>query len=67
MNRDLIYLNHILECIEKIEKEIKSKTKREFENSGIIKDGILYNLQILSESTQKISKSLKFMEKDIPW
>lgn len=67
MNRDLMHLNHILECIEKIEKETRSKTKRSFENSGIIRDGILYNLQIMSESTQKISKSLKLNATEIPW
>jgi uncharacterized protein with HEPN domain len=58
---------HIIESIEKIEVETKSRTKRSFENSGIIKDGILYNLQTLSESTQKISRSLKLTESDIPW
>lgn len=67
MNRDLVYLHHILESIEKIDKETKSKTKKGFENSGIARDGILYNLQTMSESTQKLSKSLKLSESDIPW
>lgn len=67
MNRDLLHLNHILERIHKIEKATKLKTKRDFENSGIIKDGILYNLQIMSESSQKLSKHLKLTAKDIPW
>jgi uncharacterized protein with HEPN domain len=67
MNRDLIYLKHILECIEKIEKETKSKTKKDFQKLGIVKDGILYNLQIMSESTQKVSKSLKLTEPEISW
>jgi uncharacterized protein with HEPN domain len=67
MNRDLIYLLHIIECIEKIEKATKSKTKKSFEKSGIVRDGIFYNLQIMSESTQKVSKSLKLTESEIPW
>jgi uncharacterized protein with HEPN domain len=67
MNHDLTYLKHILECIEKIEKETKSKTKREFENSGIRRDGILYNLQVMAESTKRVSKSLKLTEAEIPW
>lgn len=67
MNRDLTYLRHIIECIETIEKAIKFKTKKSFENAGIIRDGIFYNLQIMSESTQKVSKSLKLAESEIPW
>ncbi len=67
MNRDLVHLHYILSCIEKIEKETKLQTKRKFENSGIVKDGILYNLQTMSESTQKVSKSLKLTESEIPW
>ena len=67
MKRDLIYLHHILECVEKVEKATKKKTKKSFENSGILKDGVLYNLQIMSESTQKISKSLKLDAPEIPW
>src|SRR4051812_3001751 len=67
MNRDLLYLHLILESIEKIEKETKIKTKKEFENSGIIRDGIFYNLQTMAESTQKVSKSLKLDASEIPW
>ncbi len=51
----------------KIEDDVKSRTKKSFENSGLIKDGILYNLQTMAESTQKISKSLKLTASDIPW
>jgi len=67
MNHDLTHLLYILECITKIEKAIAKKTKKTFKNSGIIKDGVLYNLQTMSESTQKVSKNLKLMESTIPW
>ncbi len=67
MSRDLIHLRYILECIEKVEKATKKKTKKSFEKSGIIKDGILYNLQTMSESTQKVSKNLKLTDSSIPW
>lgn len=67
MKHNLTHLHHILECIEKIQKATAKTTKRKFENSGIIKDGIMYNLQIMSESTKKISKGIKIQTPDIPW
>jgi uncharacterized protein with HEPN domain len=66
MSRDLLYLTHILQCIEKIERFISYRKKRSIDQE-LIEDGIIRNLQIMAESTQKLSKSLKLNATDIPW
>lgn len=66
MKDDRLYLLHIRECIQRIEGYVKGG-KTEFEGSTLIQDAVLRNLHTLSESTQKVSNSLKEAHKDIDW
>ena len=66
MKDDSLYLRHILECITRIE-EAASAGREAFQASHILQDAILRNLQILSESTQRLSEPLKATQPDIPW
>lgn len=66
MNRDLQYLQHILKCIEKIERFIKFRRKKTVDQE-MVESAIIRELQIMAESTQKLSKSLKLTTTDIPW
>lgn len=65
MKDDKIYLNHILECIEKTERFLKNKDH--LEDSEMVDDAIVRNLQIMAESTQKLSSEIKISVHDIPW
>ena len=67
MKDDRLYLIHISECIKRIESYIKGKNKKDFINSPLIQDAIIRNLQILAESTQRLSDELKERENDIDW
>ena len=66
MNRDRLYIQHILDCIEKIER-FTSGGKDEFLNNELIRDAVLRNLQIMAESTQKLSDELKSVHPEIEW
>lgn len=63
---DSIYLEHILNCIGRIEKYVSYKKKKSADLE-LIEDGIIRNLQIMAESSQRLSKSLKLKVTDIPW
>ena len=65
MKDDKIYLIHILECIEKTERFLKSKNQQQ--DLEMIDDAIIRNLQIMSESTQRLSDKIKLSIHDIPW
>jgi uncharacterized protein with HEPN domain len=67
MKDDRLYLIHISECIERIEFYIKGKNKKDFINSRLIQDAVIRNLQILAESTQRLSYELKERENEIDW
>lgn len=66
MKDDRRYLLHILECISRIEEDA-SGGKTAFESSHMIQDAVLRNLQVMAESTQRLSESFKVTHPDIDW
>lgn len=66
MKYGAVYLRHILECIQRIEEYI-TVGKENFLLSHLIQDATLRNLQIMSESTQRLSESLKASQPQILW
>ena len=66
MKEDKIYLEYILQCINKIE-EYSQGGKKEFVNNSLVQDAIIRRLQTLAESTQRLSKELKKKMPTIEW
>ena len=66
MKDDRLYLIHILECIERIEKYIVGGVENFFEDTKT-QDAVLRNLHILSESTQHLSEALKASTNQVDW
>jgi len=67
MKEDRLYLIHIRECIERIESYIAGKNKQQFLASTLIQDAIIRNLQIMTESTQRLSDASKESMSEIDW
>lgn len=61
-----VYLVHIIECIERIER-YTSKGKASFLNDPMAYDATLRKLQIMAESTQRLSEDLKQRHLGVPW
>jgi len=66
MKSDKLYLQHILECIMKIE-EYTLEGKHTFYESTMIQDAVIRNLEIIGEATKQISDTLKEQYPNIPW
>ena len=66
MRDDRLYLIHISECIERVERYVESG-KDAFLASTLIQDAVLRNLQTLAESTQRISDTLKAAHPEVEW
>ena len=66
MKEDRVYFEHILLCIEKIEDYTKME-KSLYMESTIIQDAVVRNLQVLAESTQRISDRVKTNYPDTEW
>jgi len=66
MREDSVYLQHIAECIRRIE-ENTTKGREEFLQSHTLQDAVLRNLQTLSEATQRLSDAAKVKTQNIEW
>ena len=63
---DRLLLEHILDCIRQIQ-EYTGYDRETFFGSQMVQDATARNLQVLAESTQRLSESIKAGRQDIPW
>jgi uncharacterized protein with HEPN domain len=63
---DRVYLIHIRECIDRIERYTEGGDE-EFFSDTRTQDAVLRNLHTLSESTQRLSQTLKASHPEVDW
>ncbi len=63
----LVFIEHILECIELIEKYVKGKTKHEFLKSTPLQDAVIRRIEIIGEAVKNIPEEVKENCPEIPW
>ena len=66
MKDDAVYLNHIVNCIARIQ-ENTAQGYAGFIASHTLQDAVLRNLQVLVESTQHLSDTAKATQPDVEW
>ena len=66
MKDDKLYLIHIRECIERVEKYTEGG-KNGFLASTLIQDAVMRNLQTMAESTQRLSDVTKEAHPEVDW
>ena len=66
MKDDRVYLLHIMKCISRVEEDTVGG-REEFFESAKTRDSVIRNLQILAESSQRISPELKARHPDVDW
>lgn len=62
-----VYLKHILDNIQKIEKDLNKLCKKDFLNSDTIQDASIRRLEIIGEATKNLPKSFKEKHPEIDW
>jgi uncharacterized protein with HEPN domain len=67
MKDDKLYLIHIRECIERVEKYTAGGGKDVFLASTLIQDAVMRNLQTMAESTQRLSDATKDAHPEVDW
>jgi len=63
---DRLYLNEILERIQRIEMYIQAGRVAFFE-SVLLQDGVIRNFEVIGEATKRVSQELKQNYPEIPW
>ena len=66
MKDDRVYLAHILDAVERIQK-YTSEGKAAFDRDEKTQDAVVRNLEIIGEATKNISDELRSKQPDIPW
>ena len=67
MKDDKLYLIHISESIDKIDSYTTGLDVASFMQKTIVQDAVLRNLQVLAESTQRLSDEFKSRHPEIEW
>ena len=62
-----IFIEHILECIARIEEYVKDVTKEEFMRSPQLQDAIVRRIEIIGEAVKNLPAEIKEKFPDIPW
>jgi len=62
-----IFIEHILESIERIEEYIKGITKDEFLSSRKTQDAVIRRIEVIGEAVKNIPDEIKEKYPDIPW
>ncbi len=67
LDKDKLYLVHILECARDIENYLSGCGDEAFLNPGKTQDAVLRKLEILGESPKRLSENIKRNLPQIPW
>jgi len=67
MKDDLIYIDHILISIDRIEIYLSGKDHQAFSDDSMTQDAVVRQLEIIGEATKRISKDLRNLNPQVPW
>lgn len=62
-----IFINHILECIERIQDYTAGVSQDKFLSSPQIQDAIMRRIEVIGEAVKKMNPVVKDKHPDIPW
>lgn len=66
MKEDRVYLEHIIEAIEKV-VAYSAPGWEEFQRNPMAQDAVIRNLEIIGEATKRLAEDTKTRSPEIPW
>lgn len=68
MNKDItVFLKHIIESAELIEKYLDKKCLKDFQESSQLQDSVIRRLEIIGEAVKNIPEDFRKPYPDLPW
>lgn len=64
---DFTYIEHILECIKKINIFCRGVDQDGFESDILLQDAVIRNIEVIGEASKKVSENFKLKNNQIPW
>ena len=67
-NKDpVVFVSHILECIEKVEEYTTGKSRQDFLDSTQLQDAVIRRIEIIGEAARNIPKSIQEEYPQVRW
>ncbi len=67
MKDDRLYIDHILQSIERINKYLEGKNQLVFADDLLTQDAVIRQLEIIGEATKRISNEFRTANPHVPW
>src|SRR4030042_6618098 len=67
MKNNQVYIRHILEAIEKIEKYVRNETYESFMKNDMALDAVIRELGIIGEAAYNVDEKFQEENSQIPW
>jgi len=68
MTKDpIIYLDHILACIKKIQEYTDSMNQESFLHNSLVQDAVIRNFEIIGEATRHLDDSFRKKYPNVEW
>ena len=64
---DIMYLRHIYDAAERIGEYIQGVNEATFNQTPLLQDGVIRQLEIIGEATKLLSESIRQQYSEIPW
>lgn len=65
--RDLVYLDSLIDAAEAIQEFIGTRDKRHFFSERMVRDAVLRNLEVLGEAAGRVSAVLQSAHPEVAW
>ena len=65
--RDLLYLRHMLDAVERIRRYLDGVGLEDFEADEVLQDAVIRQLEILGEAASRVDQEYRSSNPQIPW
>jgi uncharacterized protein with HEPN domain len=67
MKNDQVYIQHILEAIDRIQEYTEDVKEEEFREKEIVQDAVIRQIEVIGEATKQLSEQEKEKYPGVPW
>ncbi|HLC91333.1 MAG TPA: DUF86 domain-containing protein [Candidatus Nanoarchaeia archaeon] len=67
MNKDMVFIEHILSSIRLIKEHTEGYSKQDFTSSRKTQDAVIRNIEIIGEAAKNVSPQFQKSHPELPW